>query len=216
MDWIFILGSLGMFSSFPPFLISIFIKTENIPVKILKYYTYLCFVFSVLTYVLNILGINNLLLMNVYNVIELIFLTLFYIQIIDIKTSKLFYFVYSLLIIGFTIFMFSMNSLVIMDFQAWSVSNIIIVIFALLYFLRVMIYNLPNQFKTEFIIISISVIIYFVGTIFLFLLIPLIGYNDNTILSSLWQINNVLGIISNVLITYSLWKIKSKTQLYLQ
>lgn len=204
---------LGYVAILPTFIIAIFIKTKDLSIKIFKFYTIICFLLgSILNYMASN-GINNLLYFNIYNVIELFFLTLFYIQIIELKTSKLFYFFYSLVIIGYAFFVLSVNSFSHMDMKAWSVSNIIIIIFASIFLIKNMIQDYQSLYKRELLIISGSALVYYGGTIMLFLMISFINPGDSMMTVQLWQINYILGIISNTGIAIALWGIYKKTKL---
>jgi hypothetical protein len=153
--------------------------------------------------------INNLLVQNIYDVFEFSSISIFFFLLLfrNLFKKSTNIILIGLYIIGYAFANLYFNSFNELKIYTWGVSNGIIVLLILLFLLSKMKSGL-FRLSTD-VLVSLSLLLYFAGTLILFLSISILDIQDMQLINSLWSINDVLCLITNLSIALILWKIKS-------
>ncbi len=166
-------------------------------------------IIDLMGWIMSLNSIQNLLIMNIYNVIEFSFLLVFYSLLLRLRLKSFkTIFAITVLILFQIILEFRLNSIETLKTSAWAISNFILVIIILTFLFKLFnkSIDVPYSRLPEF-WISIGLLIYFAGTALLFISTELF-ISENILVTELWSINNLLVIVTNIFITIGLWRIR--------
>ena len=209
-EFLAILKASATFSIVLPALVALW-RFFNFPVKykFLAFYLLISSIIALFLAYSNHYQINNLIVQNIYNIFEFGSISIFMILLLNTdffrRISNVFFIGVGLILYSFLNFYF--NSFEELKVYTWVVSNGIIVFLILLFLLSEMKSGL-FRLSTD-VLISLSFLLYFAGTLILFLSISILDIQDMQLINSLWSINDVLCLITNLSIALILWKIKS-------
>jgi hypothetical protein len=192
----------------PLFISFLSIKYLDTQLKLFAFYLSVSLIFNIISEFLIQFGYNNLVLSNIYNIIEFSFLIIFYSSCFEIKFRKPLFLLTFIILVGTAILLnFLFNSSDKMEITAWAFSSIVLTFIFLFYLYKQYVSEKnENLFNNPTIWITIGLLIYFGGTFFLFLAISLINFKDTTIIKNMWQLNNLFVIITNILLSIGIWK----------
>ena len=181
--------------------IMFFIVKRHLLQKHLHIFLFVSFSFftQLICYVLIKFGFQTILIAYIYNFLATIIILHFLYSKFRISKAILFiFYVYS----GISLFLFLDN----LNFYYFIIlSNLMITITSLAASILIIKHNYNQDKLTIFFIFSIF--IYYTVSLSLFYIIPFL--NDNNI--ELWSIHNIIEMISKLIITYSIWKLPSKS-----
>ncbi len=166
-------------------------------------------IIDLMGWIMSLNSIQNLLILNIYNVIEFSFLLVFYSLLLRLRLKSFkTIFAITVLILFQIILEFRLNSIETLKTSAWAISNFILVIIILTFLFKLFnkSIDVPYSRLPEF-WISIGLLIYFAGTALLFISTELF-ISENILVTELWSINNLLVIVTNIFITIGLWRIR--------
>lgn len=206
MIFLEIVGYVSMFSSVVPIgfgLITLrYLKVEHKSILIL------CFI-SLVVELLSYGEFNNFSFIKTYDLVEFFILLYFYkVVIIEQFNNKLKYFSYLLIVL---VFLLNLNQQFFNESSNFNapILNILYIVLSIL-----VIYK-TNYTKGKWTIglttkyINYSLLIYFSGTITLFLITGWFIENDNDQFKYLWLINNLLVTLTYTMFAFGLWKSKT-------
>ncbi len=186
--------------------------------KLLLYYLIWNLIIEVFANVLHIVKSNNLPLLHLYTLGEFIFLSYYFLNVFGIWTqkralSKIYIGSISVLIILNSIFIES-----IYGFNSYSKTGVhlIIIFYAVAYLILFIKNKLPAIARDKYTqIINMAILIYYSGSLFIFMFSNYYKKHDVKIPIELWSINAVLNMIFQLVILYVIWKmVFSKTRKY--
>lgn len=153
-------------------------------------------------------GYNTYPITRIYTLIEFMCLTVFYKRFFQTQINAYFFY---LIMIGFAIIAlidaFLINSIYKSDTIAFAVEAITMLIFSVLSFYVIMKNMLYEKITDEpFFWINSAYLIYFSGTLFLFIFLNYILKNKPEYFIQLYFINSLLNLLSYSLISVGLWK----------
>lgn len=175
------------------------------PVFILLFAT---FFIEIINVICSLKGINNMVIFDVYTLLEFILFILFYKQFFDsVKPSSIHYLLIILFLGVATLDTFFINDYMTINNFSASVESIVFILYSLLAFFfimkRLMFQNLLNN---SFFWINIAILIYFAGNLFLFLFSNHLQKNDQAQYLAVYNIHSVTNIIYYILISIGFWK----------
>jgi hypothetical protein len=144
---------------------------------------------------------NNVIIFNTYDLFQLMILFAFFKKYYNTNYSILIF----CLVFYLVIFLLTFNSKGTMEI-AYSATSLIIVLLSILG----LIFSLSNQISKDYRYINLvtfSLIFYNLSSLVLFIISNVIMSTDYNI----WIIHNVIQMISFLIITYSIWKLPSKS-----
>ena len=186
-------------------------------IKYLGLFLLLCFVIEISSQWLFHLGINNLFLLHIYTLLELLSWSYFYYYLFRKRQTinkwlPYFTLILSMLIILNTIILEPMSGF---NSNAKTLVQLTLIAYSVYYFFTAfgnIDLTLPVPRAITF--INFSVILYYSGSLFIFMLPKLltsIGF-DHAKINSLWAINALLLLVFHTLISISLWTVAFRKQ----
>lgn len=155
---------------------------------------------------------NNLPILHLYTLLELIFLSLFYRTIFS-KNKQIITWVIifsSVAIISNSIFI---QSILGFNSNAKTLEQIVIIVYAILFF-----FNYPSLEITDKVLakslnlINSAILIYFSGSLFIFMFSSYFQNNGLTVNRGFWEFNAFLSLLFQLLVFISLWRIAFRKQ----
>ena len=141
------------------------------------------------------IGVNNLPLIHIYAYFEFIFLSFFYRNLIK-KPNFQSRFFDALILIGFLLMLgnsFFVQSFFEYNSYAKTFSNLSIILYALIFIYNLFVDTIAQPFRKAFSTINFGILIYFMGTLVVYLLSNYIFINNAEILNDIWQITIYLN-----------------------
>jgi hypothetical protein len=164
-------------------------------------YLSLSFISQIATFLIAKNGLTTTNILFLYNFISNIILIVFFIKNFELSKlySFLILFIYVVLSIHFCLINSSLNYFII-------ASNLILILIYLFYLSSFYYYSdtAINSLKLSF---SLSIILYNSTGIILFVILPFLDKTSQYI----WVFHNIIEMISKLIITYSIWKLPSKS-----
>lgn len=199
---------LSTFSILLPLLLgAVFFRYLATPLRVLYLLVVVATMLETWVIILNLKGLNNLFLFNYYTLIEFAFLSGVFITIFQIKRNRVLIAVISTLVMTYMVYSLFANDLnEKIDSQNRIIESSVIIMYSLLFIAVAL-----NKFKapylemnTYFVLIS-GWLIYFVGTVFVFLLS---NHLDESNFMPSWSIHSVLNIFLNIIYASVIWRSK--------
>lgn len=198
---------LSTFSILLPLLLgAVFFRYLATPLRVLYILVVLATMLETWVIILNLKGLNNLFLFNYYTLIEFAFISGVFTIIFQIKRNRVLIAVISTLVMTYMMYSLFTNDLNEIDSQNRIIESSVIIVYSLLFIAVAL-----NKFKapylemnTYFVLIS-GWLIYFVGTIFVFLLS---NHLDESNFMPSWSIHSVLNIFLNIIYASVIWRSK--------
>jgi len=166
------------------------------------------FIIQILADVLAGFNENNLPLLHLYTLLEFIFISLFYYQILfkNLKNNHYFYSftgLITLILIANSIFY---ESIMGFNSNAKGLTQIIIISYAIIYFFnRISI----DEVKENLILnrINAAILLYYAGSLFIFIFAKFLMENALTMDLYFWRFNMLLYLVFQILILIARWRI---------
>lgn len=195
----------SMVSILPPAIAgAFFLKTLPNPLKILVIFIFTTLSLEAASYILYLRGQNNMFLFHAHSFIELAFLSVMYWLLLN---SRLWNWVIRALLLAFVVFS-ALNMAFYEGSQEFNANQryaegIIVLVFVFGY-LNKLISNKEYGYieNHPYFILTIALLLYFFGTLFLFLFGKLLLSDSN----GYWAIHGFLNITLNLMNTFVLWK----------
>ena len=177
--------------------------------RILFLYLLISFITDTLLFSMSAAGINNKHILNIYSVTELILICWLYYLETNRRVLKRI-----LLIVAFLYSIFSFSLIGIDDFVNEdlfinSLEAAISIVISVVYFFELLSMKIQHLTDHYFFWINTAILLYFSGSLFVFLFIGVIlDQTANTTIKNLWIIHNVFHILYNLILFYSglVWK----------
>ncbi len=140
-------------------------------------------------------GVNNLPLIHIYAYLEFVSLSLFYRGLIK-KPNFQSPFFYAFILLGFLLMLG--NSVFLQSFYEYNsyaktFSNVSVTLYALIFIYNLFVGTIAPPFRQSFSTINFAFLIYFMGTLVIYLLSNYISKNNAEIMNDVWQITVYLN-----------------------
>lgn len=203
------------FSALVPLCISciIYIVSRAKQIKVFKYlgyYLFLNLMTEFFAWLFQMLGENNLPLLHIYTLGEFILFSLFYQFLFKDKIDKpklfnLFIIIISVIIIFNSIFLQSIYGF---NSYAKSLVQCILIGYSLYYFIGIDAkIEKRNQVEKSRLIANTAILIYYSGSLFVFMFSDFFLRYGNKISFDFWMFNIILNLIFQIIILVALWKV---------
>lgn len=192
--------------------LSLRVKNISYDVRLIQLLMAASFLIDVASLVAGRAGINTYPLGNAFFLIQSVIVTLIFGDALKIR--KLSYWMVGAFVVVFSINYFFIQGPYVLNSYSYSLSSIIFILLSLLYFRHLLI-KLPVVFveRIPMIWITLSVLIYFSGNLFLFILNNYLTSGVDGNQRVMWIIHNILNIVKNLLFLMAIWQSLRKTNL---
>jgi hypothetical protein len=214
LDWIIIIiSSLAVLMPFSLALRQFNVLSE--PLRIIFYYILIALMFEILGWITVLLHQQNHWVTNIFNILEFIFISFYFLKIFKIKK------IYKVLNFLILLVAISIILLTLIDYRNINHYNsiaFVISCFALmmlvLYHFYILLYSLevPRLTTNPYFWISSGVLLYFSGSFFINLFSEFILFNEVHSINQLWHIQHIILFIFRIFLAIGLWFSKTPIQ----
>lgn len=197
---------ISLFSILAPTIVGIlFYKKFTKELKVLVFFVLFSFLIEGVAYYLRINRINNMFILHLHSWIEFFFIAAIYYKLTSNQNWKTTIILFTLLFSGLSL----LNLLYLEDLSTFNsnqryMEGILVIALFIVYLFQLM--SRPKQEYLEnhpFFILTVGFLIYFLGTLFLFLFSKeILSQSEN----SYWALHGILNIFLNIIYTVVLWK----------
>jgi hypothetical protein len=213
MDIVFLVSYISFFSPLLSLGLSFRLKTVSYEIRLIQILMSVGFIIDLCCLILGTRGINTFPLGNIFFLIQSILFLLIYGNSLKIKKLTIpVTLCYSLVFLAN--YFFIQGPLKLNSFSH-TLSSLIFILFSLLYF-RYLLVKLPVVFvdRMPMVWINLSVLIYYSGNLFLFILNNYFTNGSDGNQRFMWIIHNSLNISKNLLLFIAIWQSLRKTNSY--
>ncbi len=199
------LMDLSMFSILPPSILGV-VWFRKLPttLKILVLFILAALLLEVIAYVLFLNARNNMFVFHIHTYLEFSCFALIYYRLTTHQFIKLFIQITSFLFIVFSVFYTFQLEFIQLNPTQRLIEAIILVVFFFLYFAETISNNkIPFVEWNPFFLLTIGLLIYFVGTTLIFISLDEMNEFGNV---SLWAIHSLLNVMLNIFYTIVIWR----------
>ncbi|MDW7693932.1 hypothetical protein R9C00_04165 [Flammeovirgaceae bacterium SG7u.111] len=200
-----LVAELADYTDFIPLVLLLFIKKRKPEYNYLLANFFIVTVIKIITNVLADKVANNMPLYHLISLVELVFLTLFYTQILKFKrqTTRVLLAAFLVLNVANSIFL---QSIYEWNSYAISLNTLLYIYFGLYFFYRVYAKEeTTNLFKYPLFYINVGFLVFFASTFFLFAMgAILLSSYGNSFYENTWIIQSISNILKNFVLAYGL------------
>lgn len=198
---------LSTFSILLPLLLgAVFFQSLTRPLRILYVFIAVSAILETWTITLNIFGMNNLMLFNLFTFIEFAFLSIVFRMLFPYKYQRAFVTIVSFAVVIYFVSTFSMNDLTVFNSKNRTIESAVFIGYGLMYIVTSL-----NRLKVPYLelnpyfILTSGLLIYFAGTIFVFVVERRL--NESNFMPA-WTIHSILNMFLNVIFASVIWRSK--------
>lgn len=175
--------------------LSVYRKNDT-PIKIFSFYLITMFIIQIVVSVFQVFKKNNLYLSHYYFIIQFLFLSIFYFQIIKHPFQRKIIKITVPICLSILGIQYYLNPELFTKFNLFEIfiTSFLIIIFSMFHF-----YNILNE-KRSYYYINTGIFIYLFGSTFLFITGNLINTLTNNFRNIIWYLNGVLYIVYQIYI----------------
>ena len=214
MESIELIRHIGAISILFPIIVGLyFYKNISLNEKIVLFLLVVVGVFDLFFYMTNKSHINNIFVLNLFTIIEFIFIALFYSRILGVfyKKKTLIIIYSSVLMILFSVQCLDLSHNI--DFITMSIASISIMISSIVLILKSNFSDFLFHRSSAYIsIINNTLLFYFSTTFIIYLLSDWVIANHYEMFKYIWAINGLVSFLTNLLFTLALWKARYQTK----
>lgn len=210
MDIVFFIAYGSFLSPLLTLIVSLRLKETTYDIRLIQLLMAVSFLVDLGSLLLGQQGINTYPLGNAFFLIQSIIFALIFGDVLKIKTVS--YIIAATYGVIFGVNFFFIQGPFILNSYSHSVSSVIFIFLSLIYFRHLLI-KLPVAYveRMPMIWINISVLIYYSGNLFLFILNNYFTNGDDGNQRVMWIIHNLLNIVKNLLFLIAIWQNLRKT-----
>lgn len=208
-----LLTEISRYSVLIPIIASLIkIKALNKTLRALLFYLMACLLAEVLSFILFEEEKKVNIVFNCFTVLEgIIICYIYYIELLESKFRALALFALGFLLFSASYFFVVKHLLTERDNTVSTVEAVLIVILSGLYFYKLTLDNRFPKLETYYFYwINFAFLLYFGGAFLLFMNTDFIEKSSPTTVYTLWGLHQALNIISYILLSVGIWKLKQK------
>ncbi|RLD44035.1 MAG: hypothetical protein DRI86_08445 [Bacteroidetes bacterium] len=209
-----IIAIVGALSVLFPIIIGFsFYKNISLNEKIILFLLVTVGLFDIFFYVTNKSHINNISVLNLFTIIEFIFIAIFYSQILgSFYKRRTIIIIYSIVLLVLLSSQ-GMDLIHNIDFITISIASVSIMVSSIVLILKSNFSDLSFNINNISIkIINNTFLFYFSTTFIIYLLSDWVIVNHYDSFKYIWAINGLVSFITNLLFTLALWKARFQTK----
>ncbi len=214
MESIEIIRHIGALSVLFPIIIGFsFYRNISLNEKIILFLLVTAGLFDIFFYVTNKSHINNISVLNLFTIIEFIFIAIFYSQILgSFYKRRTIIIIYSIVLLVLLSSQ-GMDLIHNIDFITISIASVSIMVSSIVLILKSNFSDLSFNINNISIkIINNTFLFYFSTTFIIYLLSDWVIVNHYDSFKYIWAINGLVSFITNLLFTLALWKARFQTK----